>query len=97
LWGRTYSAARNAPGLQSAQKLITFCFNDRASVMDQNDFNLLLSTIEGDADVVSSDEGMAELAAAGAVAISGAEELWNQRQGEIIDSELGEVEGGWHI
>jgi hypothetical protein len=56
------------------------CFNDTARVMDQNDFNLLFSTINGDADVVPSDE-----------------ELWNQRQGEIVDSELGEMEGGWNI
>jgi hypothetical protein len=40
-------------------------------VVDQNDFNLLLSTIEGDADVMPSKEAMAELVAASAASISG--------------------------
>jgi type IV secretory pathway VirB2 component (pilin) len=34
--------------------------------------------------MLTSDEAMAELAAAGAVAISGDAEMWNQRQGEIV-------------
>jgi hypothetical protein len=47
LWGRVYTAARNALGLKRAKKLITFCFNDRSKLVNQSDFNLLLETIEG--------------------------------------------------
>jgi hypothetical protein len=40
-------------------------------VVDQNGFNLLLSTIEGDVDVIPSKEAMAELVAESAASISG--------------------------
>jgi hypothetical protein len=46
LWGRVYTSARTALGLERAKKLIMFCFNDRCRVADQNDFHLLLETVE---------------------------------------------------
>jgi hypothetical protein len=33
-------------GLERAKKLIVFCFNDCCLVADQNDFHLLLETVE---------------------------------------------------
>jgi hypothetical protein len=45
LWGRVYTSARNALGLERAKKMITFCFNDRAKAVDQDDFGLLLSVV----------------------------------------------------
>jgi hypothetical protein len=48
LWGRVCTSARNALGLERAKKMITFCFNDRAKAVDQDDFGLLLSAVEGD-------------------------------------------------
>jgi hypothetical protein len=48
LWGRVYTSARNALGLERAKALIMFCFNDRCNVTDQQDFNLLLSVVEGE-------------------------------------------------
>jgi hypothetical protein len=63
-------------------------------VVDQNDFNLLLSTIEGDVDVMPSTGAMVELVASGAAAVLGDAELRSQRQGEFVGSELGVV-GGW--
>jgi hypothetical protein len=47
LWGRVNTAARNALGKKRAKKLITFCFNERCKLVNQNDFNLLLETVEG--------------------------------------------------
>ena len=46
LWGRVYTLARTALGLERAKKLIMFCFNDRCRVAKQNDFHILLSTVE---------------------------------------------------
>jgi hAT family C-terminal dimerisation region len=48
LWGRVYTAARNRLGLERAKNLILVCFNDRARVVDQSDFRLLLSVVEGE-------------------------------------------------
>jgi hypothetical protein len=48
LWGRVYTAARNALGLERAKALITFCFNDSCQVTDERDFELLLSAVEGE-------------------------------------------------
>ena len=41
-------------GLDRAKKLITFCFNGRATIKSDDDFHLLLSVIEGD---VVPDDG----------------------------------------
>ena len=46
LWGRVYTSARTALGLERAKKLIMLCFNDRCRVAKQNDFHMLLSTAE---------------------------------------------------
>lgn len=46
LWGRVYTSARTALGLDRAKKLIMYCFNDRCRVADQNDFHMLLETVE---------------------------------------------------
>jgi hypothetical protein len=46
LWGRVYTAARNALSLERARKMITFCFNSRAQTASMEDFDLLLDTIE---------------------------------------------------
>jgi hypothetical protein len=56
LWGWVYAAAHNKLGLERAITLITFCFNDRARLADQHDFDLLLSTIENDEDVESEHD-----------------------------------------
>jgi hypothetical protein len=48
LWGRVYTSSRNALGLERAKALITFCFNDRCRKVDQQDFGLLLSVVEGE-------------------------------------------------
>jgi hypothetical protein len=45
LWGRVYTSAL---GLERAKKMITFCFNDGAKAVDQDDFGLLLSAVEGE-------------------------------------------------
>ena len=45
LWGRVYTASRNALGLERARKMIMYCFNSRAQEADMNDFSLLLDTI----------------------------------------------------
>ena len=44
-------------GLERAKKLITFCFNDRAAIKNDDDFHLLFSVIEVDALL---DDGEAE-------------------------------------
>jgi hypothetical protein len=41
-----HTSARTALGLERAEKLIMFCFIDRCLVADQNDFYLLLETVE---------------------------------------------------
>ena len=41
-----YTLARTALGLERAKKLIMFCFNDRCRGAKQNDFHILLSTVE---------------------------------------------------
>jgi hypothetical protein len=64
LWGRVYTSARNALGLERAKKLITFCFNDRAEVQDQNDFALLLSVIEGECASEGAPQAAVEMEAA---------------------------------
>ena len=46
LWGRVYTLARTALGLERAKKLIMFCFNVRCRVAKKNDFHTLLSTVE---------------------------------------------------
>jgi hypothetical protein len=56
LWGRVYTAARNRLGLERAKKLIMFCFNDRARVVDQSDFKLLLSVVEGEFAEASAED-----------------------------------------
>jgi hypothetical protein len=38
-------------GIERAKKMITFCFNDRAHRTDQDDFNLLLSIVEGEGEI----------------------------------------------
>jgi hypothetical protein len=63
LWGREYTSARNALGLERAKKLITFCFNDRAEVQDQNDFALLLSVIEGECPSEGAPQAAVEMEA----------------------------------
>jgi hypothetical protein len=50
LWGRVYGASRNAPGMERAKKLITFCFNSRAEVASVDDYGLLLRVVENTAD-----------------------------------------------
>jgi hypothetical protein len=50
LWGRVYTSARNALGLERAKKMITFCFSDRAEAVDQDDFGLVLSVVEREVD-----------------------------------------------
>jgi hypothetical protein len=47
LWGRVYTSARNALGLERAKKLIMFCFNNRFKLVSQDEFGLLLSVVEG--------------------------------------------------
>jgi hypothetical protein len=47
-WGRVYTSARNALGIDRAKRLVTFLFNDLAGVQQQNDSALLLSVIEGE-------------------------------------------------
>jgi hypothetical protein len=37
--------------MERAKKLITFCFNSRADAARTDDFGLLLSVVEGSADV----------------------------------------------
>ncbi len=46
LWGRVYTAARNALGLERAMKIIMFCFNNRAQGASTEDFDLVLSIVE---------------------------------------------------
>jgi hypothetical protein len=50
----------NALGIDRAKKLVTFCFNDRAEVKEQNDSALLLFVIEGECE----PEGAPQAAAA---------------------------------
>jgi hypothetical protein len=45
-------------GIERAKKLITFCFNDRAHRNDQDDFNLLLSVVEGEGEIDDDCESM---------------------------------------
>jgi hypothetical protein len=47
LWGRVYTAARNALGLERAKALVMFWLNDRCEVTHQRAFKLLLSVVEG--------------------------------------------------
>jgi hypothetical protein len=56
LWGRVHTSARNALGLERAKKMITFCFNDRAKAVDQDDFGLLLSVVEGEVVEVTGEQ-----------------------------------------
>ena len=46
LWGRVYTAARNALSLDRARKIITFCFNYRAQKASMADTDSILDTIE---------------------------------------------------
>ena len=46
LWGRVYTAARNALSLDRARKIITFCFHSRAQKASMTDIDLILDTIE---------------------------------------------------
>ena len=57
-----YTSARTALGLERANKLIMFCFNDRCRVAKQNDFHMLLETVEN---LLSDDGKAAEEAVAG--------------------------------
>ena len=64
LWGRVYTSARTALGLERAKKLITFCFNDRCRVNEQNDFHMLLETVENlltDESSEATEEAVADL------------------------------------
>jgi hypothetical protein len=45
LWGRVYTGARNALGLERVKKLIT-CFNSRSQEASMEDFALLLSVVK---------------------------------------------------
>jgi hypothetical protein len=48
LWERVFTAARNTlGGLKRAKALIMFRCNDRSQVTDQQDFQLLLSVVQG--------------------------------------------------
>jgi hypothetical protein len=49
LWGRVYTASRTALGKNRAQKMITFCFNNRAQKAHMEDMGLQLAVIEGNA------------------------------------------------
>jgi hypothetical protein len=51
LWGRVYTASRSRLGIERAKRLITLCFNDSAHRTDQDDFNLLLSVVEGEFEI----------------------------------------------
>jgi hypothetical protein len=42
LWGRVYTSAL---GLERAKNMITFCFNNGAKAVDQDDFGLVLSAV----------------------------------------------------
>jgi hypothetical protein len=44
-WGRVYTSAL---GVERAKRMITFCFSDGAKAVDQDDFGLLLSAVEGE-------------------------------------------------
>jgi hypothetical protein len=44
-WGRVYTSAL---GLERAKKRITFCVSNGAKAVDQDDFGLLLSAVEGE-------------------------------------------------
>ena len=57
-----YTSARTALGLERANKLIMFCFNDRCRVAKQNDFHMLRETVEN---LLSDDGKAAEEAVAG--------------------------------
>ena len=57
-----HTSARTALGLERAKKLITFRFNDRCRVAKQNDFHMLLETVEN---LLSDDGEAAEEAVAG--------------------------------
>lgn len=46
LWGRVYSAARNALGMERSKKMIAICTNSRVHV--ESDFAVSLSVIEGE-------------------------------------------------
>jgi hypothetical protein len=74
LWGRVYTSARTALGLERAKKLITFCFNDHCRVADQNDFHLLLETVENlladDSNEAAEEAGGAAAAAASNAAVA---------------------------
>ena len=57
-----YTSARTALGLERAKRVVTFCFNDRCGVAKQNDFYVLLETVEN---LISHDSKAAEEAVAG--------------------------------
>jgi hypothetical protein len=46
LWGRVYTASRNALGIERGKKLITICANSRRA--NENDFAVSLAVVEGD-------------------------------------------------
>jgi hypothetical protein len=46
LWGRVYTASRNALGIERGKKLITICANSRQA--NENDFAVSLAVVEGD-------------------------------------------------
>jgi hypothetical protein len=45
-------------GIERAKRLITFCFHDRANRTDQDDFDLLLSVVEGEVELEDDCENM---------------------------------------
>jgi hypothetical protein len=47
LWGRVYSAVRNALGADRAKKMIAFSFNSRAQKASMKDLALDLALVEG--------------------------------------------------
>jgi hypothetical protein len=45
-------------GIECAKRHTTFCFHDRAHRTDQDDFNLLLSVVEGEFEIEDDFENM---------------------------------------
>jgi hypothetical protein len=45
-------------GIERVKRLTTFCLNDRAHRTDQDDFNLLLSVVEGEFEIEDDCENL---------------------------------------
>jgi hypothetical protein len=59
--------------LERAKKMDAFCFTDRAKAVDQDDFGLLLSVVEGEVD--EGTGGQAEGAGADMIEGEGSDEI----------------------